>query len=41
MAFSHCFIYSFDHWRVISVIPYIKIVSMEVAAGAPCNVLSI
>merc|ERR1719378_806022 len=30
MCFSHCFIYCFDHWRVINVIPYIKIVSMEV-----------
>jgi len=30
MAFSHGFIYCFDHWRVINVIPYVKIVSMEV-----------
>jgi len=30
MAFSHCFIYSFDHWRVLKVIPSLKIVSMEV-----------
>jgi len=30
MTFSHCFIYCFDHWRVLKVIPYIKIVSMEV-----------
>jgi hypothetical protein len=30
MAFSHTFIYCFDHWRVINVIPYVKIVSMEV-----------
>jgi len=27
MAFSHSFIYCFDHWRVLNVIPSIKIVS--------------
>jgi len=27
MAFSHSFIYCFDHWRVINVIPCVKIVS--------------
>jgi len=30
MSFSHTFIYCFDHWRVINVIPFVKIVSMEV-----------
>jgi len=30
MAFSHTFIYCFDHWRVISVIPTVKIVSINV-----------
>jgi len=30
MSFSHCFIYCFDHWRVINVIPTIKIVSVAV-----------
>jgi hypothetical protein len=30
MAFSHTFIYCFDHWRVITVIPYVKIVVCEV-----------
>jgi hypothetical protein len=30
MCFSHCFIYSFDHWRVLNVIPSTKIVSMSV-----------
>jgi len=30
MAFSHCFIYCFDHWRVLNTIPYIKIVSTTV-----------
>jgi len=30
MAFSHCFIYCFDHWRVLNVIPTIKIVSCHV-----------
>jgi len=30
MAFSHAFIYSFDHWRVLSVIPTVKIVSSAV-----------
>merc|ERR1719387_2108250 len=30
MCFSHCFIYCYDHWRVINVIPMIRIVSMEV-----------
>jgi len=26
MSFSHCFIYCFDHWRVLRVIPHVKIV---------------
>jgi len=30
MGFSHTFIYCFDHWRVITVIPYVKIVICEV-----------
>jgi hypothetical protein len=30
MAFSHSFIYCFDHWRVLSVIPSVKIVSPNV-----------
>jgi len=30
MSFSHTFIYCFDHWRVINVIPSVKIVSMQV-----------
>jgi hypothetical protein len=30
MCFSHCFIYCFDHWRVINVIPAVKIVSCTV-----------
>jgi hypothetical protein len=30
MCFSHCFIYSFDHWRVLNVIPSLKIVSYNV-----------
>jgi hypothetical protein len=30
MAFSHTFIYCFDHYRVLNTIPYIKIVSNEV-----------
>jgi len=30
MSFSHAFIYCFDHWRVITVIPYVKIVICEV-----------
>jgi len=30
MAFSHCFIYCFDHWRVLNVIPSVKIVSTQV-----------
>jgi len=30
MAFSHTFIYCFDHYRVLNTIPYIKIVSSEV-----------
>jgi hypothetical protein len=30
MSFSHCFIYCFDHWRVINVIPLVKIVSCDV-----------
>jgi hypothetical protein len=30
MSFSHGFIYCFDHWRVINVIPLVKIVSSEV-----------
>jgi len=30
MSFSHAFIYFFDHWRVCTVIPYVKIVICEV-----------
>merc|ERR1719272_2447040 len=30
MAFSHSFIHCFDHWRVLKVIPSIKIVSTNV-----------
>jgi hypothetical protein len=30
MALSHCYIYAYDHWRVIQVIPYVKIVSNQV-----------
>jgi len=30
MAFSHSFIYCFDHWRVLKVIPSVKIVSTNV-----------
>jgi len=30
MAFSHSFIYCFDHWRVLKVIPSLKIVSTNV-----------
>jgi len=30
MAFSHSFIYCFDHWRVLNVIPSVKIVSTAV-----------
>merc|ERR1719478_1820189 len=30
MAFSHTFIYCFDHWRVLNVIPSVKIVSTQV-----------
>jgi hypothetical protein len=30
MAFSHTFIYCFDHWRVLNVIPSVKIVSSTV-----------
>jgi hypothetical protein len=30
MSFSHAFIYCFDHWRVLTVIPYVKIVICEV-----------
>jgi len=30
MAFSHSFIYCFDHWRVLKVIPTVKIVSTHV-----------
>merc|ERR1719327_1678758 len=30
MSFSHAFIYFFDHWRVLTVIPYVKIVINEV-----------
>jgi hypothetical protein len=34
MAFSHCVIYAFDHWRVINVIPALKIVSCQVDTAA-------
>jgi len=40
MAFSHCFIYCFDHWRVLNVIPSVKIVSTQVdwwAQAAMCG----
>jgi len=30
MAFSHTFIYCFDHWRVLNVIPCVRIVSTQV-----------
>merc|ERR1719235_2095491 len=30
MCFSHCYIYVFDHWKVINCIPSLKIVSMTV-----------
>jgi len=30
MSFSHCFIYFFDHWRVLNVIPTVKIVICDV-----------
>jgi len=30
MSFSHTFIYCFDHWRVLKVIPYVKVVICEV-----------
>jgi len=40
MSFSHAFIYCFDHWRVLTVIPYVKIVICEVdwwAQGVMCG----
>jgi hypothetical protein len=30
MSFSHCYIYVFDHWKVLNVIPSLKIVSNTV-----------
>jgi len=45
MAFSHSFIYCFDHWRVISVIPTVKLVNTnvdwwaQVAMCACCGVI--
>jgi hypothetical protein len=30
MAFSHCVIYAFDHWRVLQVIPNVRIVTDSV-----------
>merc|ERR1719440_21727 len=30
MAFSHAYIYMYDHWKVLSSIPYIRLVSKDV-----------
>jgi hypothetical protein len=45
MSFSHVVIYTFDHWRVLSVIPTVKIVSKsvdwwaQVVMGACCGMI--